>query len=107
MIEAPATPSGSIVKLRYHTSMAGSYFIDLHYANGDIAPECPTMQVLANTHPQGTLVLPATGQGEWLNMHMSNMIEIELLKGENEITLQLHGQQLNPVLIDYARIIKK
>lgn len=97
-----------VITIPFLAQMSGKHFIDIHYANGNTAGGCPLLQVEANSHPQGTLVLPPIGQNEWHHMGMSNMLEIELLKGTNQITLTLVGQKsTKTVLADYVRIVKR
>ena len=87
----------------------GDYFIDIRYANGYNSPFCPTLTIKANTHQQGTIVLPCRGHNEWLNTGWSNIIKAELLKGKNTITVERTASHttLTPVLLQTIRITKK
>lgn len=87
----------------------GDYFIDIRYANGYNSPFCPTLTIKANTHRQGTIVLPCRGNKEWLNTGWSNFIKAELLKGKNTITVERTASHttLTPVLLHSIRITKK
>ena len=87
----------------------GDYFIDIRYANGFNHAYCPTVSVEANTHRQGTIVMPCRGEDEWLNFGWSNIIKAELMRGRNIITVQrigYLGTEL-PVLLQSIRISKK
>lgn len=87
----------------------GDYFIDIRYANGFNHAYCPTVSVEANTHRQGTIVMPCRGEDEWLNFGWSNIIKAELMRGRNIITVKrigYLGTEL-PVLLQSIRISKK
>lgn len=87
----------------------GDYFIDIRYANGLNHPYCPTVRVKANSHPQGTIVLPCRGENEWMNNGWSNIIKAELIRGKNIITVERIGNHdtESPVLLHSIRISKK
>ena len=87
----------------------GDYFIDIRYANGFNHANCPMESVEANTHRQGTIVMPCRGEDEWLNFGWSNIIKAELMRGRNIITVKrigYLGTEL-PVLLQSIRISKK
>lgn len=97
---------------------AGTYFIDVRYANGsgpvNTDNKCAIRSLIVNTHPQGTLVMPQRGQGEWFNTGFSNMVQVELLSGKNIIQIKYLTPQninmngkVNTALIDFVRVIKK
>lgn len=97
------------IHLTVNVPEGGDYYIDIRYANGFSNPFCPTLAVKANTHLQGTIVLPCRGSKEWLNQGWSNIIKAELLKGENTITVERIGSHdtAAPVLLQAIRITKK
>lgn len=98
----------NIITIPFDAQSSGQYLIDIHYANGHMTEECPLLQVMANGHPQGTLVLPPMGQDEWAYMDMSNMLEVELLRGTNQITLTLVDPPPSAaIMADYVRIVKR
>lgn len=104
-----STGRNRMISLEVNVPSGGEYYIDIRYANGINLPICPTVSVKANTHTQGTIVLPPRGDGEWLNTGWSNMIKAELLRGHNTITVERignHGSE-SPVLLHSIRIIKK
>ena len=79
------------------------------FANGFNHAYCPMVSVEANTHRQGTIVMPCRGEDEWLNFGWSNIIKAELMRGRNIITVQrigYLGTEL-PVLLQSIRISKK
>lgn len=97
------------INLEVNVPTGGDYYINIRYANGFNSPICPTVSVKANTHNQGTIVLPPRGDGEWLNTGWSNIIKAELLPGHNVITVERignHGSE-SPVLLHAIRIAKK
>ncbi len=97
------------IDLPYRTDEAGTYFVDVRYANGSFSQVVPLFSLIANGHWQGTLLMPMRGYGEWLNVGWSNLLPVELLKGDNIISLersQVRGNDAR-VLIEYIRIIKK
>jgi len=75
------------LKLTVDVDKAGTYVMDVRYANGDELGRCALRTVWANSHEQGTLVMPCRGRGQWMSTGLSSMIAVELLKGRN--TLQL------------------
>lgn len=87
----------------------GDYYIDIQYANGTSCAFCPTVSVKANSHRQGTIVLPCRGINEWLNCGWSNMIKAELMRGHNTISVERIGGlgADSPVLLRSIRIAKK
>ena len=97
------------IHLTVNVPEGGDYYIDIRYANGFSNLFCPTLAVKANTHLQGTIVLPCRGSKEWLNQGWSNIIKAELLKGENTITVERIGSHdtAAPVLLQAIRITKK
>ncbi len=98
---------------------AGTYFVDVRYANGSGSMwsdggKCASRMLYVNTHPQGAIVMPQRGDGEWLNTGFSNMIKVDLLSGKNVLQIMylepvcsdIAGGD-NTALIDYIRVIKK
>lgn len=97
---------------------AGTYFIDVRYANGNgpinTDNKCALRSLIVNTHNAGGLVMPQRGVNEWYDTGFSNMLQIELLSGENIIQIKyipslctnMNGKT-NNAIIDYLRLIKK
>lgn len=93
----------------YNSAEAGTHLIYVRYANGNSHQPCPLFSVMANGHWQGTLVFPARGENEWKNKGWSNMVAIELLRGDNTVEFhrpQLPGQEAR-VVIDHVCLMKK
>lgn len=79
----------SIITFPVEVDQAGEYYLDLLYANGATAiGNCPSAQLVVNTHKQDIIVMPQRGYGEWRNTGYTNMVSIQLLKGRNVIQLQ-------------------
>lgn len=97
---------------------AGTYLIDLRYANGNgpinTDNKCAIRTLIVNNHEAGAIVMPQRGYGEWLSTGFSNMLQVELLSGKNMIQIKYVTPQnanmngdVNTALLDYMRIIKK
>lgn len=86
LIETSATVNPTL-KLTVDVDKAGTYAMYVRYANGDALGRCALRTVWANSHEQGTLVMPCRGRGQWMSTGQSSMVAVELLKGRN--TLQL------------------
>lgn len=99
--------SNTAIELHATVPAGGDYCIDLRYANGGQPQSCPTYVLSANGHPQGTIVMPALGVGEWLRKGWSCMITAELLKGDNKIELKRVDGSGDMALLFFVRIIKK
>ncbi len=104
------------ITIPVYTVEAGEYIIDVFYANGNgsrsLLQPCQLLQVLANSHNQGVVVVPQLGENQWMNMNYSSHLTIKLLKGENNITLRRvksWGEDVpaDPILLDHIRLIKQ
>lgn len=97
------------IDINVNVPSGGDYYIDIRYANGASSAFCPTVCVKANTHRQGTIVLPCRGANEWLNYGWSNIIKAELMRGRNTISVERIGNlgADTPVLLHTIRIAKK
>ncbi|MDO4511462.1 MAG: hypothetical protein Q4B68_06575 [Bacteroidales bacterium] len=97
------------IDIEVEVPAAGEYFIRILYANGLDHPYCPTLSLKANSHKQGTIVLPCRGENEWLNTGWSNFIKAELMRGRNVVTLQRigHHDLTAPVLLHAIQIAKR
>ncbi len=96
----------------------GVYFVDVRYANGsgpiNTDNKCCIRTLSANGRRVGALVMPQRGIGEWLSTGFSNMLQVELHGGINNLSIDyitpsnvnMNGET-NTALIDYIRIIKK
>lgn len=80
-----STSVNPTLKLTVDVDKAGTYVMDVRYANGDELGRCALRTVWANSHEQGTLVMPCRGRGQWMSTGLSSMIAVELLKGRNTL----------------------
>ncbi|WP_430468649.1 carbohydrate-binding protein [Vreelandella titanicae] len=71
---------------------AGTYTLNVRYANGDGAGASRPMTLLVGGAPQGQLAFPTTGAGNdgWVNWQDAT-IELELMAGNNTIRLENVG----------------
>ncbi|WP_223828042.1 CBM35 domain-containing protein [Vreelandella titanicae] len=71
---------------------AGTYTLNVRYANGDGAGASRPMTLLVGGAPQGELAFPTTGAGNdgWVNWQDAT-IELELMAGNNTIRLENIG----------------
>lgn len=97
---------------------AGTYFVDVRYANGsgpiNTENKCAIRSLMVNGNYAGSIVMPQRGIDEWLSTGFSNMLVVELNKGENKLSIDYlmpqnrnMNEEVNTALIDYIRIIKK
>lgn len=86
--ETSATVNPTLT-LTVDVDRAGVYVMDVRYANGDALGRCALRTVWANSHEQGTLVMPCRGRGQWMSAGQSNMVAVELLKGRNTLQLSM------------------
>lgn len=112
------TSRNTDIKIPLKVSEAGTYFIDVRYANGsgpiNTDNKCAIRTLLVNGTDAGAIVMPQRGIGEWMNTGFSNMLQVNLNKGENVLQIkyvvpenQNMNVDVNTALIDYIRVIKK
>lgn len=106
------------ITLAVHAEQAGTYLIDIRYANGsgpiNTDNKCAIRTLIVNNHEAGAIVMPQRGQGEWVSTGFSNMLQVELREGNNMIDIKyitpqnvnMNGE-VNTALLDYMRVIKK
>lgn len=99
-------------------SQAGTYFVDIRYANGsgpiNTENKCAIRTLMVNGNRAGAIVMPQRGIDEWLSTGFSNMLTVELVEGKNSMAIEylipenvnMNGE-VNTALLDYVRIIKK
>ena len=101
-LPTPATYKHSFIELSagttwasttVHADVAGDYILDIAYTNGNVpqsllAP-CDMLQVKANGHNQGVVVTPGLGTGQWLSLGYSSRLRVQLLQGENTISMRV------------------
>lgn len=96
----------------------GTYFVDVRYANGsgpiNTENKCALRSLMVNGTYAGPIVMPQRGIEEWLSTGFSNMIAVQLNKGQNTLSIDYltpqninMNEEVNTALIDYIRIIKK
>lgn len=112
------TEKNTDITLAVNIEKAGTYLIDVRYANGNgpinTDNKCAIRTLIVNNHEAGAIVMPQRGYGEWLSTGFSNMLQVELLRGKNMIQIKyvtpqninMNGE-VNTALLDYMRVIKK
>lgn len=97
---------------------AGTYLINVHYANGN-GPEgsgdkCGIRTLFVNGKRIGTVVMPQRGEGDWENTGYSNTLAAPLKAGMNIISIDYvvpynenMNRFVNTVLVDYVRLIRR
>ena len=101
MIEFPKSFKHSLVELRddstwlsttVTTANGGDYVLDLLYSNGNENPSfwspCDMIQIWANGHNQGVVVVPPQGMNQWCSLNYSSHLQVKLLKGSNTIKMR-------------------
>ena len=88
---ANANMNDSTAVVRLNVNVSGRYYADISYANGSdglwCSPGC-VVEVSANTHLQGFAVTPTLGSGVWKKTGHSSVVELDLVKGDNVVTLK-------------------
>lgn len=113
-----STSKNTDIKIPLTVAEAGTYFIDVRYANGsgpvNTDNKCAIRTLFVNGTDAGAIVMPQRGIGEWMNTGFSNMLQVNLNKGENVLQVKYVVPQnvnmntdVNTALMDYVRIIKK
>lgn len=111
-LQATLATGGDSVTVPCSVPAAGTYVLDLRYANGNRAVDapglCPTLAVVVNGHPQGTLVLPPLGLNDWQRTALTNMVHVELLAGHNTVALRrtdsVHDQPVRTMRLRVVRL---
>lgn len=113
-----STARNTDIKIPLTVAEEGAYFIDVRYANGNgpvnTDNKCAIRTLFVNGSDAGAIVMPQRGLGEWMNTGFSNMLQVNLNKGENMLQIKYvvpqnvnMNTEVNTALIDYMRIIKK
>ncbi|MEL6863463.1 MAG: glycogen debranching protein, partial [Bacteroidota bacterium] len=94
---------------------AGSYLLDFKYANGsgrwNTNNKCAIRSLTVNDQYQGVLVLPQRGQDEWSDWGYSNVIEVQLGTGKNDLKIHFEdwnnnmNVEVNTAMLDYVRVM--
>lgn len=95
------------------TDTAATYFLDVSYSNGSVAPAggVAVRNLFVNGVRTAALVMPSLGKRGWSRSAFSNMVSVELRKGVNALSIdcpvpESYGAQNDTVLIRYVRLIK-
>lgn len=115
-VETSRTKNTSI-SFRVKARKNGAFVMDVRYANGsgpiNTDNRCAIRTLTVNGVRAGVLVMPQRGRGEWLSTGFSNRLIVNLLKGENVISIDFVSPEnenmngsVNTALIDYIRLIR-
>jgi hypothetical protein len=104
------------VELTLHVSEAGLYALDFRYANGNgptnTENKCALRTFSLDGTIAGTFVFPQRGAGEWSDWGFSNMLKLELSKGNHQLGLSLEpwnenmNIDVNQAMLDQLRVIR-
>ncbi|MDF1549928.1 MAG: hypothetical protein P1P88_19030 [Bacteroidales bacterium] len=94
----------------------GIYLLDCRYSNGtgpwNTDNNCALRSLYLNDDYVGVLVFPQRGKDEWSDWGFSNILQINLKKGNNNLQIifknwnnNMDGE-INDAMIDYIRLIK-
>jgi len=105
------------ININIVSSVSGTALIDCRYANGtgpwNTDNNCGIRSVYCNSNYAGVWVFPQRGTNEWSDWGFSNIIEVHLNKGNNQLTIRFDDWntnmdgEINDALLDYIRVIKK
>jgi hypothetical protein len=105
------------INLNIAVPVSGTYLVDCRYANGtgpwNTDNNCGIRSIYANGNYSGVWVFPQRGTNEWSDWGYSNIIEIPLNKGKNQLTIKFEDWntnmdgEINDALLDVVRVIRK
>jgi len=105
------------ININIVSSVDGTALIDCRYANGtgpwNTDNNCGIRSVYCNRKYAGVWVFPQRGTNEWSDWGFSNIIEVQLNKGNNQLTIKFEDWninmdgEINDALLDYIRVIRK
>ena len=76
----------------FEVLVAGKYFVKFEYANGsgpiNTENKCAIRSLYVNDNYVGPVVMPQRGEDNWSEFGWSNIIEVNLEKGENKFKLK-------------------
>ena len=114
-VEVSRTANQSIT-LKITVADAGVYQVDFRYSNGNgpwnTENKCAIRSLHANGDYSGILVFPQRGTNEWSDWGYSNSQQVNLQKGENQLTVSFEewnnnmNVDENTAMLDYCRIIR-
>jgi len=95
----------------------GEYVFSVLYANGYGSPSdgamCAVRALRVNGRRAGLVVMPSLGAGEWRRTAWSGIVKVELVDGDNSLSLDYEeplchnaGKRLNAALIKEARLVR-
>lgn len=95
---------------------SGTYLLDCRYANGtgpwNTDNNCAIRSIYLNGEYAGVWVFPQRGTDEWSDWGYSNVMQVELQKGENQLKVKFDNWNINmdtlinDAMLDYVRLIK-
>ncbi len=95
---------------------AGTYLIDFRYSNGEgrwnTDNKCAIRSLTVNDRYEGVIVLPQRGQDEWSDWGYSNVKQVNLNAGNNQIKIHFEdwnhnmNVEVNRAMLDNMRLIK-
>ena len=95
----------------------GKYLVQARYSNGsgpdNTDNKCAIRTLWINGQKAGVMVMPQRGKDEWSNWGYTNLIEVELKKGKNQLQLSFEDYnnnmngEVNTALLDEFRLIPK
>jgi hypothetical protein len=105
------------ISINIVSSVNGTALIDCRYANGtgpwNTDNNCGIRSVYCNSNYAGVWVFPQRGTNEWSDWGFSNIIEVPLNKGNNQLSIRFEDWntnmdgEINEALLDYIRVIRK
>lgn len=80
-----------IITLPVTAGEDGNYLLHVRYANGNgpvnTDSRCALRNLYVNNQFAGALIFPQRGKGEWSNWGYSNIISVQLAKGQNKLSI--------------------
>jgi len=105
------------INMNIAVPVSGTYLIDCRYANGtgpwNTDNNCGIRSIYANGNYSGVWVFPQRGTNEWSDWGYSNIIEVPLNEGKNQLTIKFEDWntnmdgEINDALLDVVRVIRK
>lgn len=99
-IEFPLIMDGLVIApVQFGIEQAGVYDIDLEYANGNgpvnTDNKCAVRTLLLDRQPVGVVVFPQRGKDNWDDWGYSNIMRVELGKGQHQLQLDFRSYNEN------------
>lgn len=105
------------IEINVVSSKSGTALIDCRYANGtgpwNTDNNCAIRSVYCNSNYAGVWVFPQRGTNEWSEWGFSNIIEVQLNRGNNQLLIKFDDWninmdgEINDALLDYIRVVRK